>query len=97
MSSEETGIPREFVLKQIENEINAGFALVAAARQAYKQRQPVEAAGALAQATDAHEQILKEVSDSELGQLRALIRQVGELREAIDWLRETQFEPLNQK
>ena len=42
MNAASPGSQREFLLKQIENEIDAGFTLVAAARRAYASRQPGE-------------------------------------------------------
>ncbi len=88
MSREETGISHEFLLKQIENEINAGFALVDKACRAMKLRRPSEAEGVLAQAAQTHQQILNEVSETPASQVRAVTQQLAELREAIDWLYE---------
>ena len=86
-------IPREFVLKQLENEINSGFAFVAAARRAYKLSDPALADGALDQASEKHEHVRQEVIASPSMQVRSIIHQLTELREAIDRLRETQFQP----
>jgi hypothetical protein len=61
MGEEGTGVPRDFILKQIENEM-------AAARRALRMSQP---AG-------------RETADSQAGQVRAVTRQVAELRETID-------------
>ena len=91
-------IRREFVMKQIENEITAGFAFVAAARRAYRlSGDPAEAEGALTKAAETHEQISKEVADSDVARVRIVTRQLMELREAIDWLRETHFTPATGK
>ncbi len=91
MSKEETGISHEFLLKQIENEINAGFVFVERARKAMKLSRPVEAEGALAKAVETHQHLLNEVTDTPAGQVRAVTHQLAELREAIDWLREMHF------
>lgn len=96
MSLENKEIPREFLLKQIENEIKAGFAFVAEARNAYKRSQPKEGDGALAQAAATHEHLNDEVSASPLAQVRMVTHQLSELRAAIDWLRETNFNQTKQ-
>ncbi len=81
-------MPRESLLKQIENEISAGFAFVAAARNAYRVSKDKEAEMSLKKAAEAHEQVSQEVSESTISQVRAVTHQLTELREAIDWLRE---------
>ena len=89
INEEAAGIPHEFTLKHIENEINAGFLFVAAARRAFKRGRPGEAADALEEAAKKRQTLLKEVSASPAVQVRAVIHQLSELREAIDWLRTT--------
>jgi hypothetical protein len=84
--------PREFLLKQIENEINAGFVLVEAARKAYKISQFVEADSALAKALKAHTKTLQHASESDLDHVRSITHQLKELREAINWLLESHLE-----
>jgi endonuclease IV len=91
MSREGTGIPLNFVLKQIENEIHAGFAFVAAARQALKLSHLVQAESALDKAAETHKQAASALPDSTAGQMRALTHQLTELRESIDRLHETDF------
>jgi hypothetical protein len=89
MSREETGVPRDFVLKQIENEIHAGFTFVAAACRALKLSHPAEAESALSEASETHAKAAHELADSAAAQVRSIVRQLTELREAVDWLRET--------
>ncbi len=89
MSSHPSGPPREFLLKQIENEINAAFVLVEKARQAYQVSQFAEGDSALANALKAHVKTVQHVSESELDQVRGITHQLKELREAINWLLES--------
>jgi phosphoserine phosphatase len=91
MGQDKAGVPREFLLKQIENEINAGFAFVAAARNAYRLNQSTEAETSLQKAAETHEQASKELAESAVDQVRNVTHQLTELREAIDWLRENHF------
>lgn len=80
---------RMFLLKQIENEISAGFLLVAAARKAYRVARVEEGNGALDQALTKHKQVTHQVSESEVEHIRSISHQLAELREAIDWLQDT--------
>lgn len=84
-----TNPQREFLLKQIENEINAGFVLVEAARKAYKVSHFAEGDSALANALKAHTKTLQHVAESDLDHVRAVTHQLKELREAINWLLES--------
>ncbi len=89
MSTHPSVPPREFLLKQIENDINAAFVLVEKARKAYQVSQFAEGDSALANALKAHLKTMKQVSKSELDQVRGITHQMKELREAIDWLVES--------
>lgn len=89
MNSDPARIPTEFLLKQIDNEIAAAFTFVEAARKAFRHQQPTEGVGALDKALKTHQEILTHVAASPVSQIRAVAHQLAELREAIDWLRES--------
>jgi hypothetical protein len=91
MSNESSGIPQEFLLKQLENEINAGFVFVAAARNAYQHQQSSEGDGALEKAAEAYRRVQTEMSESPAARVRAITHQLSDLREAIDGLRASHF------
>jgi hypothetical protein len=93
MSSKPASIPRDFLLKQIENEINAAFVSLDAARKALNRRQPAESRGALESAAETHRRISQRVADSPVNRVRAIAHQLSELREAIDWLSESITSP----
>jgi hypothetical protein len=84
MMNDSTEVPREFLLKQITNEINAAYDLVAAARKAFRTSRTEEGKSVLTQARRA----MLQVSDSEVAHLRAITYQLRELNEAINWLLE---------
>ncbi len=92
MELETQNIPREYLLKMIENEINTGFVFVAAARKAYANAKFSEANAALAKAEALHSQASDIAHGSQVQQIRAVTHQLSELRAAIDWLL-TGFEP----
>ncbi len=85
--NENKAIRPDFVLKQIENEISAGFAFVAAARKAYKLSNTTEAESSLRKAAEKHEELLNEVYDTPEAQVRTITLQLSELRGAIEGLR----------
>ncbi len=84
MGQEGTGIAREFMLKQIENEIHAGFAFVDAVRRVLKVSYKVEAESQQAQAV--------EPASSAISQVRIVTHKLGELREAVDLMLEMHLE-----
>jgi hypothetical protein len=89
MSLEHAPVSRQFLLKQLENEIDAAFSLVSAARKAYRQQQIVTGDDATQQAFEKYRQAKAELAGSTVDQVRAYTHQLTELRQAIDWLRET--------
>jgi hypothetical protein len=92
MELETQNIPREYLLKMIENEINSGFVFVAVARKAYADAKFPEANAALTKAEELHSQASDIAQGSQAAQIRAVTHQLSELRAAIDWLL-TGFEP----
>lgn len=91
MNREDTEIPREFILKQIENEISAGFAFVEAARRSLRQHQENGASHTSANAAYARQHIATEMEDSAVAQVRNVIHQLAELREAVEGIRLNHF------
>jgi hypothetical protein len=75
MDAGSTGIPREFLLKQIENEVKAGFSLLEVTRRILGQDAPSQGGGN-------RNRIADPLADSTVARVRALIQQVTELREA---------------
>ena len=94
MELEAQNIPREYLLKMIENEINSGFVFVAVARKAYADAKFSEANAALAKAEALHSEASDIAQGSQVAQIRAVTHQLSELRAAIDWLL-TGFEPIS--
>jgi hypothetical protein len=88
MSNSPDPLSRQFLLKQLENEINAGFVLVSAARRAYRQHQITAADDAVKQATETYRRAKAKLSESTSEHVRAITHQLGELCAAIEWLQQ---------
>jgi hypothetical protein len=78
------GVPSKFVLKQIENEIHAGFAFVDAASRHLKVSRMADAESRLSNAASP--------ADSVVEHIRIVTHSLNALREAVDFMLETHLQ-----
>lgn len=86
MSTQPQPVPLEFLLKQIQNEINASFALVDAAVNAYRLQKFAEKRTASDGAMPTRQPPPAHGVDSPLVQIQSVKSQLAELREAVEYL-----------